>query len=689
MRKPRRTHSKTPFPALMTRRGASKATRNRAHPRPAGKNVPFMITAIRAMFSSTIGKFLALAFVALVGVAFALGDVTGNSSFGGLGGANVAKVGSEEIGVGELRDRARQAYNQARQQQPGLTMAAFVESGGLDQVLDQLVEGLAFDQYATKMGFGVSKRLIDGRIADLPAFAGVSGKFDQKVFENFLRQNGLTETQLRRDLRQQLLIEQLAAPIATMPRIAQGVAQPYAALLMEQRRGQATFIPASPFAPTADPGDAALQTFLSQNKAKFTVPERRAIQYAVFDRSAVPVPAVTDAEIAKVYKDNAPQYAASETRRFAQVIVPDQATATALAAKVRGGTSLAAASQAAGLSASTTGDLTQSAYAATSTAAAAKIAFAAKQGDLVGPTQTGLGWTVARVENVTARPARSLADASAEIRTELGKNKANEAIVDYYNKLQDAVNGGASIEEIATDRKLQLVETPALLPSGRVPSQPDYALAPELAPLVAQAFQAAGEGEGHIATLVENEKFAVYAVKSIVAAAPPPFAQIRPALLSEWRFAEGQKVARDKARAIVKSVEGGKSLADAVSAAGPNIGNVQTIGGRRAELGAGGKPVPPELALLFSMAKNSVKTLEIPGNRGWMVIALDDVQRPDPKSIEPARVAAIAQPLAPAFGNELIEQLAAEAKRRAGVTINKKLVDQLRAELTGNAPVAE
>lgn len=648
-----------------------------------------MITAIRRMFSSTIGKFLALAFVALVGLAFALGDVTGNSSFGGIGGANVAKVGSEEIGVGELRDRARQAYNQARQQQPGMTMAAFVESGGLDQVLDQLVEGLAFDQFATQMGFSVSKRLIDGRIADLPAFAGVSGRFDQKVFENFLRQNGLTETQLRRDLRQQLLIEQLAAPIAMMPRIAPGMAQPYAALLMEQRRGQATFIPASPFAPTADPGDAALKTFLSQNAAKFTVPERRVIQYALFDRSAVPVPAVTDAEIAKVYKDNAAQYAASETRRFAQVIVPDQATANSLAAKVRGGASLAAAAQAAGLSASTTGDLTQSAYAATSSAAAAKAAFAAKRGDLIGPTQTGLGWTVARVEDATARPARSLADASAEIRTELGKNKANEAIVDYYNAIQDAVNGGASVEEVAADRKLQLVETPALLPSGRAPGQPAFTPAPELAPLVNQAFQAAGEGEGHIATLVENERFAVYAVKSIVAAAPPPFAQIRGDLLSEWRFAQGQKVARDKARTIAKAVEGGKSLADAVAAAGPNIGNAQTIGGRRAELGAGGKPVPPELALLFSMAKGSVKTLEIPGNRGWMVIALTDVQRPDPKSIEPQRVAAIAQPLAPAFGNELIEQLAAEAKRRIGVTINKDLVNQLRAELTGTAPAAE
>ena len=648
-----------------------------------------MITAIRRMFSSTIGKYLALAFIALIGVLFALSDVTGNSTFGGIGGANVAKVGSEDIGVGELRERVRQAYNQARQQQPGMTMAGFVESGGLDQVLDQLVEGLAFDQFATKMGFSVSKRLIDGRIADLPAFAGVSGKFDQKVFENFLRQNGMTEAQLRRDLRQQLLIEQLAAPIAMMPRIAPGMARPYAALLMEQRQGQATFIPASPFAPTADPGDAVLRKYLSQNAAKFTVPERRVIQYATFDRSAVPVPAVTDAEIAKVYKDNASQYAASETRRFAQVIVPDQATATSLATKVRGGTSLAAAAQAAGLSASTTGDLTQSAYAATSSAAAAKAAFAAKSGDVVGPLQTGLGWSVARVEDVTSRPARSLADASAEIRTELGKNKANEAIVDYYNTIQDAVNGGASVEEIAADRKMQIVETPALLPSGRSPAQPTFTPAPELAPLVAQAFQAAGEGEGHIATLVENEKFAVYAVKSIVAAAPPPFAQIRADLLDEWRFAEGQKVARDKARAIVKTVESGKTLAAAVTAAGPNIGSVQTIGGRRAELGAGGKPVPPELALLFSMAKGSVKTLEIPGNRGWMVISLTDVARPDPKSIEPQRVAAIAQPLAPAFGNELIEQLAAEAKRRVGVTINKKLVDQLRGELAGTTPVAE
>ena len=169
---------------------------------------------------------------------------------------------------------------------------------------------------------------------------------------------------------------------------APGMAQPYAALLLEQRRGQATFIPSSPFAPTADPGEAALRTYLTQNAAKFTVPERRVIQYALFDRSAVPVPAVTDAEIAKVYKDSAAQFAASETRRFAQVILPDQAAANALAAKVRGGTSLDQPGKrgAVNLMAATleegAGDLDAQGFAAARDGLAAQIGFGANSDEV-------------------------------------------------------------------------------------------------------------------------------------------------------------------------------------------------------------------------------------------------------------------------------------------------------------------
>lgn len=647
-----------------------------------------MITAIRSLFSSTLGKVLALAFIGLIGVLFALSDV-GNTGFGGgaLGDTTIADVGDEQIGLAELRQSIQQAYDRARQQQPGLTREAFIEEGGLDLVLDDVIQGAAFRQFARDLGFGASKRLVDGQIAD--AFAGVSGSFDQARYNAYLRESGLSEMQLRRQIETLLMMQQLALPAGTTPRTGDGMAFPYAALLVEERRGQATFIPASSFAPAADPGDAVLQQYLKDNRSRFSIPERRILQYAVFDRNVAPVPAVTDKEIADLYKANAARFAASETRRFMQVIAPDRAAANAIATKVRGGTSLAAAAQAAGLTAAPSGDVTQTAYSGLTNTAAAKAAFAAKRGDVLGPTQTDLGWSVAQVDAITTTAAKTLAEATPEIRAQLEKNKAEEALITYYNAVQDAANGGVSIEEIAGDRKLKLEETPAILPSGRAPSQPAYALPADLAPMMAQAFQGASEGETHLAQLVENEKFAVYAVKSIVAAAPPPFAQIRGELLADWKLAQGQKVARDKARGIVKAVEGKASLADAVRAAGPQVGSIQTIGGRRGELGRDGQRVPPELALLFSMAPNTVKTLEIPGNRGWMVLQLGEVKRPDAKEVDPRLVTGLSQSLAKQFGPELAEQLIAEAKRRVGVKINQKLVKQLRDELTGKTPVAQ
>src|SRR3546814_19297238 len=111
-----------------------------------------LITAFRRLFSSTLGKFFALAFVLLVGLAFALSDVTGSGSFGGVGGANVASVGGSEIGLGALRDRVRLAYDQERQDQPTLTMPAFVEYGGPDPVLHHVIEAVALQQIAPETG---------------------------------------------------------------------------------------------------------------------------------------------------------------------------------------------------------------------------------------------------------------------------------------------------------------------------------------------------------------------------------------------------------------------------------------------------------------------------------------------------------------------------------------------------------
>lgn len=644
-----------------------------------------MITAIRRMFSSAVGKVLALGFLVFIGLAFALTDVSNIGNFSGVAGGDVAKVGSKGIGVGELRQQVQRSYEQARQQQPTLTLAAFVESGGLDNALKTMIEARAFTLYARELGFAASKRQIDGRIADTPQFFGVAGKFDQAAYARFLQQQGLSDAEVREDFERQILFEQIISPIASVPAVSPSLARPYAALLLEERKGNATFIAASALAPTTTPDDKTLATFLTQNRVRYSLPERRVLRYAVFDRSAVPVAPVTDAEIAKAFKDNAARYAASETRRLAQVIAPTRAAADKIAAAARGGQSLDAAALANGLSSSFTQPLSQSAFASQSSAATAKSVFAAARGAIVGPVEAPLGFAVYRVAEVNVIPARTLAQATPELRQQLGATKAQEAMVTFYNSVQDAVNNGASVEEIAAERKLKLVETPAILPSGRAPDQAGFALPAILAPMVNQAFQGATEGEGQLATLEQNQSFAVFDVKQIVASAPPPLAQIKDTLIADWRLAQGHRAARDKARAIVKAVEAGQPLS--AVATGTGVGAVQTIGGTRAQLARDGQRVPPEVALLFSMSANSVKTLEIPGNRGWMVLSLGALPRPNPAAVDQARVDAVARPLAGAFGNELVAQLIADAKARVGVTINTDAVNQLKREMSGQSPV--
>ena len=76
--------------------------------------------------------------------------------------------------------------------------------------------------------------------------------------------------------------------------------------------------------------DAVLAKYYSDNATKFTVPERRAVSYALFDREIIAARAKpTDKEIAEYYNENKDAYAASEEHDVSRIVVPTQAAAKA------------------------------------------------------------------------------------------------------------------------------------------------------------------------------------------------------------------------------------------------------------------------------------------------------------------------------------------------------------------------
>ena len=118
-----------------------------------------MLQLFRNFFKSKVGIVVTLAFLALIALAFASMDVANTGTFGGVtGGDRVAVVGDRRIDTSELSQNASNALEAARQEDPTITMEAFIARGGLEQVLDQLLTRNAIAEFGRRNGLRAGGR---------------------------------------------------------------------------------------------------------------------------------------------------------------------------------------------------------------------------------------------------------------------------------------------------------------------------------------------------------------------------------------------------------------------------------------------------------------------------------------------------------------------------------------------------
>lgn len=641
-----------------------------------------MISSIRSLINSKFGAVIALLFVGMIAIAFALGDVTGSSSFGGLSGGNVARVGDRNITLGELNDALDNRLRAERQNNPTLDMANFVEGGGLDSTLEQLINRYALAEFASRYGVAVSDRLVGSEIRKLPGAMGLDGKFSAEAFRAFAQQIGVSEQAIRDDITQNLFAQQIIPTAASGPPAPDGMVLPYASLVLEQRSGQVASIPSTAFFPQNPPSEAVLVKYYNDNAAKFIIPEKRAISYAIFDKSIIAARAKpSEADIAAYYKANAAKYAASQTRNISQVIVPTEAAAKSVVAQVNAGKSLAEVANGLGLAVTTSNNVAKANLAGTASAAVADAVFAAAKGTIAKPARGKLGWTVVRVDAINQVAAKSLAAARAEIETELTKTRSEEMLTEMTAEIEDSFADGATITDMAKQNGLKVETSPKLLANGQNTANPGYKPIPEMQVILPAAFQLDTNGEAQLVEIVPGEKFAMIAVADFDEAAPPPLADVRPIVQQQWALAEGAKSARAAADRIRKAVDGGQPLQAALAAANIQGAQIESIKGTRADLSRQGQPIAPPLSMMFAMKKGTAKILQGGGNRGWYVVHLTDVVKGD-ASGNAEMLRARKQEISGLLQTEYGAQLIAAAAKDVGVKKNDDGIAELRARLT-------
>lgn len=275
---------------------------------------------------------------ALVTVSFVLGGI--GAGFVG-GDTSAAKVNGNEISQHEFtaaKNRQQNVLNTQLGEQFWDLMdrpeyvAQFNQS-----VLNSLVNDEVLRQYAQELKLGISADQIKSYIVHDPNFQQ-DGKFNNDLYLNLLRNNGLSADGYAAMIREGMLNSQLQEGIVNSGFSVPAQQELLAKLLLQQRQVRLATFPIAKEIANQTATAEELQAYYEANKTRLLEPEKLTVEYVVLTPSDVAKKAqVTDEQIADYYAKNQAQYVTKGETRLAHIQLASEADAKAVAAELQAG----------------------------------------------------------------------------------------------------------------------------------------------------------------------------------------------------------------------------------------------------------------------------------------------------------------------------------------------------------------
>ncbi len=532
-----------------------------------------MLASLRRFAGTWPAKIFFVLLIASFGL-WGVADVARNLIGGNIDPDTVATVGGQKITAAELQDAARRTLIQVMRNNPNPAPPTAEQRRMVaSRALDGLVIVAAFTAEAARLHVSVPDEALRRATFDTTAFQGPDGQFNRAIFASVLRENGYTEARylslLRTDIGQRALVEAVRAG---------GVAPELVNRLVFAHDGETRVadLVTLPFAGAAEPPaptDEQLARQYDDNARLYRAPEYRRIKVVILSPESVAKDIeVSDADARAYYESHKADFTRLATRSVQVVVAPTQAAAQAIASAWLTGAdwdTVQKQAAAAHASALELEDQTQDGFPAPDLAGPI---FAAPPQAVTGPEQAGGGWAVFRVTKDTPAGQRPLEDALAEVKAKAALDQATDQVYDRANKVQDALAGGARLDELPAGLGLAAVtgtlDAQGNTPDGGpapIPGGPDLRLA-----ITLRAFALA---PGDPATLEDGPEHSFYAV-SVDAVTPPaqlPLEQVRDRVRDDW-LRDARRHEQDvAATALMTAVEGGATLQAAAAAAGQPV----------------------------------------------------------------------------------------------------------------------
>ena len=243
-------------------------------------------------------------------IGFGTGNLSGNIK-------TIGKIGETDITVNQyVRALQTELRNTSQQFGQQLTLQQLQAFGIQQRVLARLVTDKLLENEASKLSLSVDDKTVRDNIISLNAFKGPDGNFNQDAYNYALENAGYTSTEFEEEIRAETARNILSQSILSGNMTNKLQAEILASFLLEERSFNIQILkPENVSFTVKDPSKEQLKSFLETNIDKYTVPESKAITYAVLQPDMLIDNVESDESIlAKIYDEKKQEYNKPEQR---------------------------------------------------------------------------------------------------------------------------------------------------------------------------------------------------------------------------------------------------------------------------------------------------------------------------------------------------------------------------------------
>lgn len=536
-----------------------------------------MISSMREYFRSL--KFiLVIIIVAFIGTSVVYFGTSMLS--GGAGRPNViATVNGEEIPVERFR-RAQanlvEAYERMAKQRMTPELA---ERLGLNQqVISDLVTDAVIVQGAEHEGVRVSDEELREKIQGMKEFQE-DGHFSRDRYLRILRQVRLDPGDFESEMRRQLVRQKMEALVRNGVKVSDAELREVYAMRNERVRAAWASLEIQPLMASVTVADSELEPYVKAHQAQFTRPERRRLQYVLFDPSMFPQ-SVSDQDVEAYYQAHGSEFEQPRRVHVAHILarVPpvggseaeNQAKAKIAAAikRAQAGEDFAKlakevsedtanAAQGGDLGFVGPGELVPQFE---------QAAFALKKGEISpAPVRTPFGYHAIKILDTKEGGKAPLKEVAAKIKGKLAAERSDSAARAKADAARAALLGAKDFAAEAKTLGLEARETTiargeAFDGIGRDPGLEEAVF---------------GLALGGVSSPVETRSgYAVVKAVEQIPAGVPPLPDIKPRVIEAIRRDRAEALATERAKALAASLEKGGDFSAAAKAAGFSTGEI-------------------------------------------------------------------------------------------------------------------